>query len=151
MSQLFAPMQCLQGKSSHHDTPPTYHLNIYAPILTCTIEAQSRMVKASIMVDPDVKVSHVKYDIVEHLNYATTNKQGIPYSKFTIKLPNRKWNHFMTIVEKMCVPSPAPHQRILGEVPTKAYYGVPPKPLLLSAIHGIFGADLTRAKPATSL
>ena len=55
----------------------------------------------------------------------------------------------MAIVEKMSVPSPALHQRILGEVPTKAYYGAPPKPLLLSAIHGVIGADMIRANPAT--
>ena len=49
---------------------------IDAPILACTIEAQRRMVKAIMMVDPGVTVSQDKYDI-EHLNYATTNKQGI--------------------------------------------------------------------------
>ena len=51
----------------------------------------------------------------------------------------------------MSVPSPEPHQRILGEVLTKAYNGAPPKTLLQSAIHGVIGAYMIRANPELHL
>lgn len=117
-----------------------------APVVLCQLRAGTRTVDVTLLVNPRVPKSCIRYTKVEHLNYPTKFRANVPYGHFEIiTRTGRVMKDWLVIVDTISVEHhPPSHSNnlptLLQGVELKAH----PEPQNFGTVDGIVGADLCR-------
>ncbi|XP_075149447.1 uncharacterized protein LOC142233854 [Haematobia irritans] len=119
-----------------------------APVILCDIQAKKKALTVTLVLNPRVKISHIRYDVVEDLPYRAKWVKNVSYGVFQIKTKHGKsWLQDLAIVDKiqMSTPSPVDHQLLPFLLESHGVHRgmwAHPMPHDFGVIHGVIGRDL---------